>query len=96
MSVKPSFIFSLLMLGVITQNLYGQNNENLDLVTKSIQKIVGEYTIGAKIKDSTAIYSYAIKINVLRNNDKQVVEVSINNPLALTFFEGLDELKKIN
>ena len=90
------FLFSLFPLFFFNQDLCAQNKKDVDFVTKSIQKIVGDYTIGEKIKDSTAIYSYAIKINVIRKKDKQIVNIAINNPAALDFFNGLDKLKKVN
>ncbi len=89
---KISFLlFFMLVINSLTIN--AQNIENID---KSVQKVVGEYTNSEKIKDSTAIYSYAITINVFQKKGIQIVNPTLNNPKALLFFEGLEKLKEIN
>jgi len=79
------FVFSFFILLAINQDVYAQNKENLDVVIKSIQKIVGESTNGEKIKDSTTLYSYSIKNNILRKKHEQIVN-AIHNMKSKSVF----------
>ncbi|SFH08621.1 hypothetical protein SAMN04489864_1053 [Pedobacter insulae] len=62
----------------------------------AVKKIVGESTNAYKVKDSTAIYSYTITINVQREKNMQKITTSINNPEVQLFFDGMEKLKEID
>ena len=49
-----------------------------------------------KIKDSTAIYTFSLKIEVTKHPDSQQVKITVNNPTILQALGNLNALKKHN
>lgn len=94
MSIKKILIIILFLF----QNSHtsAQSKEEFLLLQKSVSKIIKENIIEKKIKDSTAIYVFSIKITVKIVKGIQTANIEMSDNDALQFFAGMDSLKYLN
>ncbi len=95
MSIRTFYLF-LVFFFALGLNANAQKVDHFATTRKAVLEILRNHINGAKIKDSTAIYSFSIKISVRQQAKKLLVKTEINNSEAKSFFEGLEQLKKID
>lgn len=96
---STSFFYPLFMLiFFVSFNGFTQNNKKTDSIRKVVSKIVSEAIKIEKLKDSTAVYGFAVKLNVNFVKGLQQVNLAVSStPIANAIdLKLLEKLKKVD
>ena len=87
--------FFLIFGGPILPVSVNAQTSTADLVQK-VFKVISDNIVNERIKDSTAVYSTVLTINLEAKENKQQVECFVADKEVESFFIELDQLKKID
>jgi len=91
-TTKIAFIPLFFFLSI---NVFAQEN-SLPSSEQKIAQIIEANIDWKKLKDSTAIYTFCLKIDFKNKKGKMDIVTKINNPEVSSIFKGDDQLKKYN
>lgn len=97
--MRTKYYWTTLLLFLCAANTFGQAIPSVDQINTEISARLSSphFTNLAKLKDSVALYAFAVELNVRRVKNKTVVDsIRTNDSIAQILYNDLDFLNDLN